>query len=214
MAARALLTVGRVQTPTLAIVVARTARSSRSVRVLPQIRALVQALAATSPPPGRRGGSSRVDSEGRLVDTVVADALVSAAKGQPGTIAGNPAGIQEAKPAAGFSPVRHHGPGVGQVWLQRRGAERRALYGRTRLTSYPRTDCARLPESQHADAPSRAGERSRMNPELAGLVEGTDPRIKSRTWDDSKITAHHGIVPTMHRAARRPSAKRGATSTI
>ena len=37
-----------------------------------------------------------------------------------------------------------------------------------------------------------------VNPELASLVDGADTTIKSKTWDDSKITAHHGIIPTMH----------------
>jgi DNA topoisomerase-3 len=41
-----------------------------------------------------------------------------------------------------------------------------------------------------------------VNPELAGLVDGADPRIKSKTWDDSKITAHHGIVPTMQKGSK------------
>lgn len=35
-------------------------------------------------------------------------------------------------------------------------------------------------------------------PEVAALVDGADPKIKSKTWDDSKISAHHGIIPTMH----------------
>jgi len=33
-------------------------------------------------------------------------------------------------------------------------------------------------------------------------VDGADPRIKSKTWDDSKITAHHGIIPTMHKGSK------------
>lgn len=70
-------------------------------------------------------------------------------------------------------------------------------------TSYPRTDCAYLPESQHADAPRVLEAIKHVNPELAGLVDGADPRIKSKTWDDSKITAHHGIVPTMQKGIRR-----------
>jgi DNA topoisomerase IA len=41
-----------------------------------------------------------------------------------------------------------------------------------------------------------------VNPELARLVAAADPRIKSKTWDDSKITAHHGIVPTMHKGSK------------
>ncbi|RPZ95398.1 DNA topoisomerase III, partial [Pseudomonas aeruginosa] len=77
-----------------------------------------------------------------------------------------------------------------------------ALYETHKLTSYPRTDCAYLPESQHADAPRVLEAVKHVNPELAGLVDGADPRIKSKTWDDSKITAHHGIVPTMQKGSK------------
>ena len=45
-------------------------------------------------------------------------------------------------------------------------------------------------------------------PELAGLVDGADPRIKSKTWDDSKITAHHGIVPTMQKGNKAALSER------
>ena len=47
-----------------------------------------------------------------------------------------------------------------------------------------------------------------VNPELAGLVDGADPRIKSKTWDDSKITAHHGIVPTMQKGNKAALSER------
>lgn len=33
-------------------------------------------------------------------------------------------------------------------------------------------------------------------------MAGADPRLKSKTWDDSKITAHHGIIPTMHKGSK------------
>ena len=77
-----------------------------------------------------------------------------------------------------------------------------ALYETHKLTSYPRTDCAYLPESQHADAVNVLDAVKHVSPELAGLVDGTDPSIKSKTWNDSKITAHHGIVPTRHKQSK------------
>ena len=66
-------------------------------------------------------------------------------------------------------------------------------------TAYPRTDCPYLPESQHADAPLVLDAIRVIKPELAGLIDAADPRIKSRTWNDAKVTAHHGIIPTMHK---------------
>jgi hypothetical protein len=86
---RALLTVGRVQTPTLAIVVARDREiESFKSESYHQIRALVQHAGGSFTAAWQaREDQAGVDSEGRLVDTVVADALVSASKGQPGTIA-------------------------------------------------------------------------------------------------------------------------------
>ena len=37
-----------------------------------------------------------------------------------------------------------------------------------------------------------------MNPVFAGLVQKADLSLKSGAWNDKKITAHHGIIPTSH----------------
>jgi DNA topoisomerase-3 len=76
-----------------------------------------------------------------------------------------------------------------------------SLYETHKLTSYPRTDCNYLPESQHADAVRVLAAVKHVNPGLADLIEGANPSLKSKTWDDSKITAHHGIIPTMHQGS-------------
>ena len=145
-----------------------------------------------------------LDSEGRLVDTAVADALVAAVKGQPGTIATYK---QEAKKKN--QPLAFALSDITALASARYGYSAedvlntcQALYETHKLTSYPRTDCAYLPESQHADAPRVLEAVKHVNPELAGLVDAADPRIKSKTWDDSKITAHHGIVPTMQKGSK------------
>ena len=209
---RALLTVGRVQTPTLALVVARD-REIEAFKAVPYhtIRAVVQHAGGSFAAAWKaKEDQAGLDSEGRLVDTAVADALVAAVKGQPGTIA---AYKQEAKKQN--QPLAFALSDITALASAKFGYSAedvlntcQALYETHKLTSYPRTDCAYLPESQHADAPRVLEAIKHVNPELAGLVDGADPRIKSKTWDDSKITAHHGIVPTMQKGSKAALSER------
>lgn len=75
-----------------------------------------------------------------------------------------------------------------------------SLYETHKATTYPRTDCGYLPESQFAEAPKiiqcLLQSDNRLQP-LAGMLNLNQ---KSRVWNDKKITAHHGIIPTMIKA--------------
>ena len=75
-----------------------------------------------------------------------------------------------------------------------------SLYERHKIASYPRTDCGHLPESQHAEAPAVLAAVAATCPAAAKAVERADVSIKSPTFDDKKITAHHGIVPVANAA--------------
>ena len=70
-----------------------------------------------------------------------------------------------------------------------------SLYETHKVTSYPRTDCGYLPESQHADAPAVFAAIQATYPGAAAAVARATPSIKSPTFNDKKVTAHHGIVP-------------------
>jgi len=74
-----------------------------------------------------------------------------------------------------------------------------SLYEKHKLTSYPRTDTGYLPESQFSDASDVLAALRQMLPDMQELIDGTDCTIKSRTWNDKKVTAHHGIIPTRHK---------------
>ncbi|NMT18886.1 DNA topoisomerase III, partial [Vibrio parahaemolyticus] len=74
-----------------------------------------------------------------------------------------------------------------------------SLYETHKLTTYPRTDCAYLPESQFEDAPAVLAAVKEVNPHLSSIIDRADTGIKSRTWNDAKVSAHHGIIPTMHK---------------
>ena len=75
-----------------------------------------------------------------------------------------------------------------------------SLYEVHKITSYPRTDCGYLPESQHPDAPAVLAAIAKTFPATQKAVERADPTIKSPTFNDKKVTAHHGIVPVANTA--------------
>lgn len=71
-----------------------------------------------------------------------------------------------------------------------------ALYEKYKLTTYPRSDCEYLPTVQHQDAAKVLKSLYSFHTELKSIISKADPSIKSKVWNDSKITAHHGIIPT------------------
>lgn len=75
-----------------------------------------------------------------------------------------------------------------------------SLYEIHKITTYPRTDCGYLPESQLADVPTVIKALASSDPSLQNLFPRLNLQQKSRAWDDSKVTAHHGIIPTIKQA--------------
>lgn len=70
------------------------------------------------------------------------------------------------------------------------------LYEIHKATTYPRTDSGYLPLSMHAEAPSVLPALLASEPALQYIAAQVNLQQRSRVWDDSKITAHHGIIPT------------------
>lgn len=70
------------------------------------------------------------------------------------------------------------------------------LYER-KLTTYPRSDCDYLPQNQYTDRQSILRNLASCGSDLiSDWAKGADSSIKSRAWNDKKITAHHAIIPT------------------
>ena len=67
-----------------------------------------------------------------------------------------------------------------------------------KFTTYPRSDCQYLPLSQFTNAPKILAHLKNTNDEnLKRLVDNANAKIKSRAWNNSKISAHHAIIPTV-----------------
>ena len=64
-----------------------------------------------------------------------------------------------------------------------------------KLTTYPRSDCDFLPESQYAEATEVVGNLKKIS-ELAAIAAKTDLSIHTKVWNDKKVSAHHAIIPT------------------
>ncbi|MCP9269657.1 DNA topoisomerase III [Xenorhabdus sp. XENO-1] len=73
-----------------------------------------------------------------------------------------------------------------------------SLYETHKATTYPRTDCGYLPVSMQADIPVVLTALVRTDPAMADIISRLDKQHVSRVWNDKKITAHHAIIPTRH----------------
>ena len=72
-----------------------------------------------------------------------------------------------------------------------------SLYETHKATTYPRTDCGYLPESQLAEASRVIQYVLQSDQRLQPISAVLNLNQKSRVWNDKKITTHHGIIPTM-----------------
>ncbi|MDT8189605.1 DNA topoisomerase III [Pseudomonas aeruginosa] len=75
-----------------------------------------------------------------------------------------------------------------------------ALYETHKATTYPRSDSGYLPESMFAEVPAVLAAVLASDPSLRPLQELLDRTQRSRAWNDSKVSAHHGIIPTLEPA--------------
>lgn len=72
-----------------------------------------------------------------------------------------------------------------------------SLYETHKATTYPRSDSGYLPESMLAEVPAVLDALVATEPGLRPLIDQLDRTQRSRAWNDGKIAAHHGIIPTL-----------------
>ena len=192
------LNVGRVQTPTLALVVNR----DREIAAFTPIDYLVlQAtlqhdvgtFSAIFKPSETQPG---LDSEGRLVDGATAQGIMDAVRGKNGIIT-SVTREKKKKPV----PLPHCLSSLQKAASSKLGMTAQqvldtaqSLYEK-KLTTYPRTDCRYLPEEQFGDAARIITALSGVSG-LEAVTAKADSALRGPVWDTKKITAHHAIIPT------------------
>jgi len=75
-----------------------------------------------------------------------------------------------------------------------------ALYETHKATSYPRSDCRYLPASMFDEVPAVFDALLKTDPALRHALGSLDRSLRSRVWNDDKVTAHHAIIPTTESA--------------
>lgn len=199
-----LIAVGRVQTPTLAMV----ARRDYAVRhfVPKPYLAITANLAKEAeafrakwqPKPGQPG----MDEEGKLLlDIPLGRALVEKlSKEKTATVLSAETKRKRVHPPKVYSlaDIQAEANRLYGFTAEETLAGCQALYEKHKVTSYPRTDSSYLPESQHAEAPGVLAAIAKTFPATARAVEKANPNLKSPVFNDKKVTAHHGIVPVAH----------------
>lgn len=195
--------VGRVQTPTLALVVRREHdiqhfQPTTHYAVQAVFQHAKGAIPSTWNIPKDLDG---VDSEGRLLDRSIAEGILT--RTETVATAGNSASVtkveQKKKQEGQRLPYslstlqveagRKYGLTPQQVL-----DTMQSLYEK-KLTTYPRSDCEYLPTNQLADAPAILKNLADV-PELKDFVPKANPSMVSRCWNDKKISAHHALIPT------------------
>lgn len=205
------LPVGRVQTPTLRLVVDRD-RSIADFMPVPFWAIDVQLLADGIPFTAQwRAAADACDEQGRCLKPELARDAAEAMRsaGSARLVELNTERMREAAPLpfdlGTLQEVCSKKLGLG---AQETLDIAQALYETHKLITYPRSDCGYLPLSQHAEAPAILAALGTADPALAALAPHLDARRRSRAWNDAKVSAHHGIIPTVAaQAAARLSGK-------
>lgn len=194
------LSVGRVQTPTLRLVVDRDREIASFVSVPfwgveTTLSQALQSFSASWLPP-----KNQADAEGRCLDQTIAQ--MASERIQAGGMAQiNSVSTERVKEVA---PLPFDLSTLQEICSRRLGLDvqetldiAQALYETHKATTYPRTDCGYLPESMLADVPTVLAAIAATDPGLRPIIGTLDPGKKSRAWNDARITAHHGIIPTL-----------------
>ncbi len=208
-----LTTVGRVQTPTLSIMVEREEKIRKHVaRAYWEVKASFDALAGQYDgkwfdPAWKKNPDDAEARADRLWNAEAAQTIANACRGQPASVS------EEAKPSTQSSPLLYD-----LTTLQREANSRfgfsakttlsiaQALYEKHKVLTYPRTDSRALPEDYLSVVKETFGMIAAEDlpgplRELAvharkGLKEGYVKPIK-RVFDNSKVSDHFAIIPTL-----------------
>ena len=201
-----LTTVGRVQTPTLSIVVEREEKIKRFVsRDYWEVRA--EFVCAAGMYEGRwldtKFKKDEIDPEKRaerLWSKAAAESIVAACRGKTGVV------TEESRPSTSMAPALFDLTSLQREANARFGFSAKntlglaqALYERHKVLTYPRTDSRHLPEDYLPTVTETLQTLSESNnyyPFAAQILNSQWVKPNKRIFDNTKISDHFAIIPT------------------
>lgn len=207
-----LLSVGRVQTPVLGLVVRRDEEIESFVskpfyQVLAHLQTRDQQHFTAKWQPSE-ACQPYMDEEGRVLSKALAENVVARITDKPGEVAALSRKDKTQAPPLPYSlsslqidAAKRFGMSAIQVLDICQN-----LYERHKLITYPRSDSRYLPKDHFTQAPGVVAAIGNNSDGLKAFTELADTGLKSKAWNDSKVDAHHAIIPTLK---SMPSAKLG-----
>tara|TARA_R110002073_G_scaffold173800_3_gene330928 strand:+ start:7292 stop:9241 length:1950 start_codon:yes stop_codon:yes gene_type:complete len=203
------LSIGRVQTPILGLVVRRDIEIENfepkayfevDAHIQIQAKHFIQARWQPS-----EACEPYQDEEGRVINHALAENVVKRIEGQPALL-----NKLELKPKKQAPPLPYNLSALQIEAAKQFGFSAKvvldvcqSLYEQHKLITYPRSDNRYLPKGHFNQAKSVISAISGLE-ELAGFCQNAKPSLKSKAWNDAKVSAHHAIIPT----EKNPSASK------
>ncbi|MGO1295808.1 MAG: DNA topoisomerase III [Vibrio sp.] len=204
------LSVGRVQTPVLGLVVRRDEEIEHFVpkdyftvdALIPyqgqqdvfDIRARWKPSEACQP---------WQDEEGRVLNRQLADNVVKRIQGQPATVTESEQKQTRQAPPLPYSlsslqidAAKRYNLSAQQVLDTCQN-----LYEKHKLITYPRSDSRYLPKGHLSEVGKVTQAIANNAQELQSAVNEADLSLQSKAWNDKKVDAHHAIIPTPKQAS-------------
>jgi len=193
---RQLVSIGRVQTPTLGLIVQRHHDIARFVSVkFYLVHAVMKGgIEALYDPTEAQKDEMGMDVQGRLVDEALALRIKNDIHGKAVVVSF----VEEEKIT--HPPLPFDLKGLQSAANRRFGLSAQealdmaqALYVEE-LATYPRTESEYLPESQHGDGVTITSMLA-----LAGILPDhakLNTSLRHKVWNDDKTGSHHAIIPT------------------
>jgi DNA topoisomerase III len=208
-----LTTVGRVQTPTLTMLVEREEKIRKFVaKDYWEVQATFQAKAGEyigfwfdeaftrEKPTGRNGDTGELKPE-RVWDPKKAEAIRDQCLGKPGLV------TEESKPTTQLSPLLYDLTSLQREANNRFGfsakstlAVAQSLYEKHKVITYPRTDSRALPEDYLATVQKTLEElkSTTYGRNAEEILQGNWVRPNKRIFNNAKISDHFAIIPTLN----------------
>jgi DNA topoisomerase-3 len=196
------LSVGRVQTPLLGLVVARDKDIAHFVA-----KSFYQVIAHLVTQDGEQFKARWQpsedcqpwqDEEGRVLSKKLAENVAARIAQQPARVSRSSRKTKQQPP-----PLPYNLSSLQIDAAKRFGMSAKAvldtcqqLYERHKLLTYPRSDSRYLPVEHLNDRDAVMAAIANNSAALAAAVNNADSTLISKAWNDKRIEAHHAIIPT------------------
>jgi DNA topoisomerase-3 len=193
------ISVGRIQTPTLGIIVARDLAIDSFVvkgyfNLSAQFKHLNGVIQANYVMP-----EAIVDPQGYCIDKKLLEQVARKISGVDGNI------IESVtEPGKTWAPLPYDLLALQQDVSKRLKISAKqvldiaqVLYEKHKLTTYPRVDSRYLEESMFSDVPAIMKSLVAIDPSVAEIIGRINPELKGRAWNTAKVeeSDHHAMMP-------------------